>query len=145
MIQLTKHVCDCGVGVQASMHTCYGGVGGIYIYIQLRQSASAQGALQALHAGGPAMFFEELPYAKTKIEELCRFYDLSSVGFHARAYDGHMHVVGDWHMQVYDLEGVEAALAQGLLMQVRNGRKRIVCLDYGLDATLNMHVFCFPA
>jgi hypothetical protein len=90
----------------------------------------------------PAKFFEGLPDAKTiavdkRLGLSGRFYDLSSVGFHARAtdedYDGHMHVVGDWHR--YDLEDMEAALAQGLLMQVRNGRKRMACLDYGLDAT----------
>lgn len=72
-------------------------------------------------------------------------YDLSCNGFHARAtaedYGGHMVVVGDW--QRYDLEDVEAALARGLLIHVNTAgatgrilQKRIVCLDYGLDASL---------
>ena len=95
----------------------------------------------------PARFFEEMEVLGAKKIDVdkrlglsSRSYDLSSVGFHARAtaedYDGHMVVVGDW--QRYDLEDVEAALALGLLMQVSSGtvQKRVACLDYGLDAAL---------
>ena len=94
----------------------------------------------------PGKFFREMEDIGAKTISVDRrlglgshFYDLSSVGFHARAtsdaYIGKMVVVGDWHR--YGLEGVEEALSHGLLIggRTRWMQKRVVCLDYGLDGT----------